>query len=52
MTANRLGRLHQVALKANDLEASVAFYRDLLALPSSPVSNRRALPSSTSTEPA
>jgi catechol 2,3-dioxygenase-like lactoylglutathione lyase family enzyme len=33
MTANRLGRLHQVALKANDIEASVAFYRDLLALP-------------------
>ena len=33
MPVNRLGRLHQVALKANDLEASVAFYRDLLALP-------------------
>jgi len=25
--------LHQVALKANDLDASVAFYRDLLGLP-------------------
>lgn len=28
-----MGRLHQVALKANDLDASIAFYRDLLALP-------------------
>lgn len=30
--ANALGRLHQVALKAKDMEASVAFYRDLLGL--------------------
>jgi methylmalonyl-CoA/ethylmalonyl-CoA epimerase len=28
-----LGRLHQIALKATDLEASVSFYRDVLALP-------------------
>ncbi len=26
----RLSRLHQVALRANDLDASVAFYRDVL----------------------
>ena len=31
--ANGLGRLHQIALKATDLEASVAFYRDVLGLP-------------------
>jgi catechol 2,3-dioxygenase-like lactoylglutathione lyase family enzyme len=31
--AQRFGRLHQVALKATDLEASIAFYRDLLGLP-------------------
>jgi methylmalonyl-CoA/ethylmalonyl-CoA epimerase len=31
--ANALGRLHQIALKATDLEASVAFYRDVLGLP-------------------
>jgi catechol 2,3-dioxygenase-like lactoylglutathione lyase family enzyme len=29
----KLCRLHQVALKAPDLDASVAFYRDLLGLP-------------------
>ncbi len=29
---NALGHLHQVALKAKDLEASVVFYRDLLGL--------------------
>lgn len=28
----RFGRLHQVALKASDLDASVAFYRDVLGL--------------------
>ena len=31
--ADRLGRLHQIALKATDLEGSITFYRDLLALP-------------------
>jgi methylmalonyl-CoA/ethylmalonyl-CoA epimerase len=30
--ANSLGRLHQIALKATDLDASVAFYRDVLGL--------------------
>ena len=28
----RLGRLHQVALKASDLDVSIAFYRDILNL--------------------
>src|SRR4051812_3063524 len=31
--AGALGRLHQIALKATDLEASIVFYRDLLGLP-------------------
>jgi len=31
--ANGLGRLHQIALRATDLDASVAFYRDVLGLP-------------------
>jgi len=29
---NALGPLHQVALKATDLDASIAFYRDILRL--------------------
>ena len=32
MLAPRLDRLHQIALKANDLDAAVAFYRDTLGL--------------------
>jgi catechol 2,3-dioxygenase-like lactoylglutathione lyase family enzyme len=32
-TPRLLGRLHQIALKASDLDASVVFYRDLLAIP-------------------
>jgi catechol 2,3-dioxygenase-like lactoylglutathione lyase family enzyme len=32
MAASRLARLHQVALKADNLEAAIVFYRDLLGL--------------------